>query len=105
MTLSGTGWIDFDNEELDFTVSADPKSFVPVIFKKPVRIHGKISDPDVSTGGAETGLLGGLFGQVGGFVAAPFVFAPVGAAGSLVEILAGTGEESPCLTAGTPSSR
>lgn len=105
MTLSGAGGVDFGGEKLDITLSADPKSFVPTVFKKPVRIHGDFLDLDYSTGGATTGLLGGLFGTVGGLVAMPFIFAPVSAAGSLVHLLFQTGEESPCLTAETPSLR
>jgi len=97
MTLSGAGGIDFGDEKLDITVSADPKSFTPVIFKKPVRIHGKFLDLDYSTAGATPGLLGGLLGTLAGFVAAPFIFAPVSAAGNLAGLLNESGTESPCL--------
>ena len=103
MTLSGAGWIDFGNEKLDITLSADPKSFVPVVFKKPVRFFGPFTDLDYSTSSAQTGIFGGVFGQVAGFVVAPFVFAPVSAAGGLVGLLRENGTDSPCLAGKKPA--
>jgi hypothetical protein len=103
MTLSGAGWIDFGDEKMDITLSADPKSFVPVVFQKPVRFHGEFTDLDYSTASAQTGIFGGVFGKVAGFVVAPFVFAPVSAAGSLVGLLRENGNDSPCLAGEKPA--
>ena len=97
MTISGKGFIDLGAEKLEFAIAADRNAFVPVGFKKPVRIHGTLSDPKVSTTTADTGMIQDLFGKFLGYVAAPFVFAPLSATGSLIDILREPGTKSPCL--------
>ncbi|MFQ5971046.1 MAG: hypothetical protein ACE5Q3_01865, partial [Alphaproteobacteria bacterium] len=99
MTLGGAGRIDLGNEEIDIVFTGDNQSRLAPAFSKPVRVHGPLASPTVTAGVAgqvgEAAVTSGVI--AGGYLAAPFVFVPLGVAKAMAPLLRDRGEISPCL--------
>ena len=108
MKVSGAGRVDLHKEDMDITLAADRKTIAIIpAFEKPLRIHGPLTDPTVDaslTGhAADVGVAAGEAVLAGSaYLAAPFIFIPLRAAGYLATLLSEPDAKSACLAAKTP---
>jgi len=108
MKVSGAGRIDLHKEDMDITLAADRQTVaIMPAFEKPLRIHGPLADPkvDASLSGhaADVGMVAGEAVLTGtAFVAVPFIFIPLRAAGYLASLLSEPDGKSACLAAKAP---
>lgn len=86
--VKGEGTINLGNEEMDITLRARPKDNSILSLKSPIRVTGKLKDPDISIKAEELIARGGL-GAAASIALTPFV-----AAVAFVE--PGLGEDSNC---------
>jgi len=94
ITLATIGSLNLDTEDIDFVLTPHPKDPTLVSLAHPVRLTGKLSDPDVTSDKfriAESGgwMLLGLTNPFGLLVTVP----------ALMGTTTGTGEHNPCVAA------
>ena len=94
ITVGGFGTLDLSSEQIDLILTPQPKTPTLATFAHPVRIHGHLSDPDVSSDKLRISQGGGwyLLGLV----------SPIGLTIVIPEIAGttlGTGKDNPCAAA------
>ncbi len=101
VVIGGSGQIDLRDETMDLVLAADREFSTAAGFDKPVRVHGPITDPEVTaniSGHVGDAALTG--GEVAGMVALPFIFVPVRVASFLRPQLRENDTSSACLLNG-----
>jgi len=101
VVIGGSGQFDLRYETMDLVLAADREFSTAAGFDKPVRVHGPLTDPEVTaniSGHVGDAALTG--GEVAGMVALPFIFVPVRVASSLRSQLREQDTSSACLLNG-----
>jgi|GEM_PF-1611366 len=101
VVIGGSGQFDLREETMDLVLAADREFSTAAGFDKPVRVHGPLTDPEVTaniSGHVGDAALTG--GEVAGMVALPFIFVPVRVASSLRSQLREQDTSSACLLNG-----
>jgi len=98
VVIGGGGQIDVREGTIDVVLRPERRVSTRMGFRKPVRIHGPLEDPTVDANVAgHVGDMALTSGEVVGWLAAPFIFAPIRVASFLRPQLDDSDGPSPCL--------